>query len=230
MISDSASSLKNLINMGDPNNLPDQFRQIKLGNVLRSQLASLVKQVPAANAYNLGTVLCIALPDDAKASQVTRAYARAAGAASGELVVDAYAASAAPASGHVSVTANGDIQFLAADAATLVDVMYQPAIYEVMEFTLPVTVGVLTLPTVATTPGVLFLMEAEALAATVTGKKIILTPAAGLPATTKAQLNIAKTTVSFNNGTDVVTSARVKVAVAPGTDINALLGANSALA
>jgi hypothetical protein len=78
---------------------------------------------------------------------------------------------------------------------------------------LPAPAGVLTLPSWITARGVILLLEAEAITATITGRKIVLVPGAA-PATLQARLNVAKSTVIFNSATDVVTSARVTLLVA----------------
>ena len=63
--------------------------------------------------------------------------------------------------------------------------------------------------------------------ATITGRKIILVPAATNTATTKAALSQDGTKVYFNSGTDVVTRASVKLLVAPATGLAEQLLATS---
>lgn len=216
-----AQTFKESIDKADPNSLADLVRKTKLGSWWKSLVARLWKKVPAASPYQLATVHAIALPDDAKASVVKRAYSRAATAGTGELTIVAYGAT--PATGQIAVAPNGDLAVLAADAHLLVDVEYDPTGGDVKEYTLPVAADTLTLPTTIT--GTL-LMEAEALVGTSVGKKIVLVPGAGAPAAGQARLNVAKTAITFA-AADAVTSARVKVLQAPETDTTALLGTDA---
>ena len=219
-MSELAPTLKDELNFSNLNQIADYLSVIKLGNVLRQQLPhSISKAAPAVNAYNLSTVQCIALPEDAKAAVILRASVRAGGTA-GEYT--AVGMGTTPSTTNFAVTPNGDIGFLGTDAVTDVDVVYIPQRYDIVELTLPAPAGVVTIPTVYTTLGVKFLLEAEAITATIAGKKIILVPST-TPATTKANLNVAKTQVLFNTATDAVTVARVKLAVVSSYDIHAAL-------
>ena len=223
--------LKGRLNEALPGMLSSQLKSIAFGNVLRAMNVPLWRKVPAASPYNLATVQAVALPDDAKASAVIRAYARA-GGVTGELVVDPYLAGAAPATGHVAVSPSGDVVVLAADAITDLDVSYEPMKVDVVEMTLPVVpgTGVCALPAALTAAplGVYVLMEAEALTGVLVQKMRVLTPAAGAPATTNARLDVAKANVTFAIA-DAVTSARVTVGVVPGVDMDALLEATTNL-
>lgn len=220
-------SFKNKLNAANPDVIADAMRIMKFGDFVRSQKTFLHKKVPVASGYQLATLQAFLLADDGKALTVTRAYARAGTATAGELAVVAYGTT--PATGQIAVAPNGDIVVLAADAWTSVDVFYQPDAYDVAEVTLPVTTNVLTLTAALAAVGCKALLEAEAVAAGSTGKKIILVPGAGAPAAGQARLNLAKTTVTFA-GADAVTSARVKLAMVPGTDLDALLTAISQVA
>lgn len=224
-ISTSATSMKSEIDKANANTLVTLLAKMRFGSFLRAMKTQLLKKVPtvgAAGGYQLATVDVIAVAEDAKAATILRAYARTTSAAGalGELAVQAYGTT--PADGQIAVAPNGDIVTLAASAYTSVDVVYEPYPHDVMEFTLDVVTGVVTIPAPALARGVLGLLEAEVTVGTVTGKKIILVPlaggGAGLPATTKAQLTSALTTVSFNNATDAPTKARIKLAV--GLDVN----------
>lgn len=221
-MSELAPTLKDELNFSNPNQLADYTSYIKLGNILRQQVAhSISKAAPAVNDYNLSTVQCITLPEDAKAAVILRASVRAGGTA-GEYT--AVGMGTTPSTTNFAVTPNGDIGFLGSDAVTDVDVVYIPQRYDIVELTLPAPAGVVTIPTVFTTAGVKFLIEAEAITATNKGKKIILVPGT-TPATTKACLNVAKTQVLFNSATDAVTVARVKLAYVGGFDIHTALSA-----
>ncbi len=212
-ITTSPTGVKTTLDNGNPNSLPSLLQLVRVGSLLRASKTQKMGMVPAADPYQLATLQSLGLTEDAKAATILRAYARSTSGAGtlGELAVQAYGAT--PADGQIAVAPNGDIVVLASSAYTAIDVYYDPMQYDVQEFTLPVVTGVLTLPT-KLAGKVVALLEAEVLTGTVTGKKIVLVPASGLPATTKAQLNVAKTAVSFNNATDAPTTARVKLAVA----------------
>jgi hypothetical protein len=208
---------KDLLNQSNPNKVASLLEKLDLGNVLRALPARLTKAVPALSPFQLGTLQSFTLPDDAKASFIFRAYSRAATAGSGELTIVAYGTT--PATGQIAVAPNGDIVVLAADAHLSVDIEYLPMYYDVLELSqVNVVSDAVVLPTTVTP---LLLLEAEALVGTAPGKKIILTPGAS-PAAGRARINAAKTQVLFNS-TDAITSAKLKLAVAPATDLNALL-------
>ena len=221
-----STSLKSVLNAALPGGLADALRTLKFGDMLRALPTTLRKKAPAVNAYNLATVQCIALPEDAKASTIYRAYGRVGGVTAGELTITA--ANATPTTGQIAITPNGDIAFVGTDAWTSVDVVYQPSKYDVVELVLPVVpgTGVCALPSTLSSP--VMLMEAESLAGTLTGKMIVLAPSATATATTKAALNLAKSSVWFAIA-DGVTSARVKLGVCSATDADALLEAASNL-
>lgn len=227
----SPPTVKDQLNNANQNNLATLLAQLNLGDFVRQMPVSLSKQAPVAGSTangNISTVDVLHLPDDCKAACVLRACVRA-GGTTGELgPVDH---DSTPATTHVAVTPNGDIAFdHATDAVTDVDVVFVPQVGDVVEATLPVTTGVLTLPAAWVAQGVLLLIEADVVAGSVTGPKTILAPVAstGLPATTKAQLTSNKSTVSFNNSTDAPTSAHVRCLLAPKTDRFALLSQASA--
>lgn len=224
-----ATSLKNRLDAANPNALPDMLRVVKIGSVLRA-LPTFKRRfnfnTAPADAFVLGTLQAMALPDDAKACTIVRATAMSAaggGGTAGELTIDAYGTT--PVGGHIAVAPNGDIVALASDKWTSVDVVYQPEKLDVVEVIgAPVAANVLTLPALATTPGVVLLMECTATAAGSAGAKIPLVPGSGAPAAGQCRLNLAKTTVTFA-GADAVTAATVKLGLVPGTDLDALLTA-----
>ena len=221
------TSVADALNVATPDKLPEYLQQLAIGSCLRADCAQLYQQTPVANAYNLAAVLVIALPDDAKAASVIRATVRT-GTTKGEYT--SAAINATPQTTQIAVTPSGDLAVIAGDAPTGMDVVYQPLTGDVYQVTLPVATGIMTLPAAQTTApsGVMILMEAEVLAGTTLGKKIILAPAADnstLPATTKACLSADHTLVLFNNATDAVTSARVKFMVIPAIDVNTILEA-----
>lgn len=217
------NSVKDRINAADLNQLASLFRTIRLGDILLAEKQFLARKAPAVNAYNLSTVQCITLPDDAKAYSLTRVYARAGTAGTGEMTIAAV--NATPTTGQVAITPNGDIGFLGTDAITDVDVMYEPMKMDVIELTLPVVpgTGVCAIPTVYTAAprGIVMLLEAESLAGTLVAKMIVLANGSA-PATTKANLSVAKSQVQFAVA-DAVTLARVKLGLVPAVDLSATL-------
>lgn len=210
---------------------------IAFGAVVRSMRTFLRGKAADAttNPYVLQTAVnSFTLPEAAKAHSIKSAYARAGTGTKGPLTVDHGlwdAVNTAPAAGHCAVSPNGELLFAAADAWTAVDICYEPEKYDVVELTLPVSgaAGVALIPAGLIARGVLFLMEAESLTGTLKAKMMVQLPVDALPATTFADLNLAKTEVHFA-AADVVTSARIKLAVASVTDVDALLeGASSAV-
>ncbi len=214
------NSLKNALNLANPNGFADAMRVLKFGNMLRANRTFLRKKAPAADAGSLATLQAIVLADDGKASSIERAYARTATAGQGELTVVAYGAT--PATGQIAVGPNGNLVVLASDAILSLDVSYHPDKYDLAEVTLPVAANAAALPVQATAKGVIMLLEVIVTAGTATGKKIVLVPGAGAPAAGQARLNLAKDTVSFA-AADAVTAATFKLALVPDTDVDALL-------
>lgn len=214
------------------NTLADQLRAMRAGHLFLGQMNQHKRRVnPTAlgvGSYTLGTLHALQLPDRARAAAVLRATVRA-GGVTGELTPVAYGAT--PATTQIAVAPNGDIVVLAADAITDMDVTYVSERGDVMGnvqadaslpfyslgLFFPVVSNVLTLPTSGWgARGNILLLEAEAINATATGKKIVLVPGAGAPAAGQARLNIAKSTVTFA-GADAVTRARIKLLIAART-------------
>lgn len=223
--------LKKQINKAQPNLLPDQLRKIAFGDFLRAMPTHLKKKAGALDSYNLATLHSIGLPEDARAANILRAYARSGTGTLGELAIQS--PNTTPAAGQIAVSPNGQIVLLAADAYTSVDVVYVPEKYDVFEVELTGAVAsafdLSTLLPAQVAQGIVMLLEAEATVGSVTGKKIVLAPGAAAPATLQARLNLAKTTVTFNNATDAVTKARLKLALCPTVDADALLEASTNL-
>lgn len=221
-------TITDVLNLAKVDTITDLLRKIAIGFILRTQLTQVLRRKdPAATSYNLATVEAVGVVPRAPAAVVNRATSIV-GTVTGELTPVAFGVT--PATGQIGVAPNGDVVVLAADAITSLDVVYTPERGEVFEVTLPVATHVLTLPSVVTTRGVVLLLEAEALVGTVTGKKIVLVPAASAPATGQAKLNIAKTTVTFATA-DAVTSARVKVWICASSsnDLDTILESTSAI-
>lgn len=218
--------LTQTFNNAKTDTLPDGLRKIAFGSLLRGQIPQqLRRKDPAASPFNLAAVEALSLPDNAKAASVVRATVIA-GGTPGELAPQTYGTT--PAAGQIAVAPNGDIVVLAADLITSFDVLYLPERGDVFEVELTVTANVLTIPVAATTQGVVLLMEAEAMAGTSTGNKIILVPGAGAPAAGQARLNLAKTTVTFAVA-DAVTRARVKLLLCAAADLDTLLEQDTTL-
>lgn len=218
-------TVKAALDRANPNTLPDLFRQLGLGQILRGQIPQVIRRrLPVDDAAVDGSLEAVILADDSRAAVVHRAYARA-GMVTGELTPVAYGVT--PMTGEIAVAPNGDIVVLEADAITDLDVVYTPERGDVFTLDLPVVpgTGVLTLPASVTTPGVVYLIDADATAGTVTGRKEILVPAAGEPAAGNARLNVAKTTVQFAVA-DAVSRATVRLLVASALDMNVLLEAD----
>lgn len=194
--------------------LTTMTQKLRLIDLAMGGARTVGKAAPAASSYQLATLAAIVLPDYAKAAAIVRAVPRAATSIA-ELSISAH--DVTPLSGACAVAPNGDIVVLAADSITDIDVTYIPEKLVVIEDIVDVATGIYTIPSKYTARGVALLMEAEVIAGTTLGKKIILAPTAAhtLPATTKACLGDNKTTILFNNSTDAVTKARVKYGVFP---------------
>ena len=219
--------LKDAIDRAHPATLPDSFRTIAFGKLLRGQIPQVLrnKAGDGGNSSQVATLETLALPEDARAALIMRADCRT-GTGAGVLAVQAYGTT--PGSGQIAVAPNGDIVMLTADNNEGVDVTYIPERGDVVEVALPCTASVLTIPAALTARGVIALLSANATSAApgLTGQKIVLVPGAA-PATTKANLNVAKTQVLFNVATDLVTAATVRLLVAAAADLDTLLEANS---
>lgn len=227
---DYSNTLVGRLNSALLTTLSTLFQMINLGAFIRSSRTFLRGKAPDAinNSYVLNAaVQSIALPEAAKCHTIRSVYARGGTGTKGLLTVDQTlysAANTAPAAGHCSVSPNGDLLFAAADAWTLLDIVYEPEKYDVIELQLPAVASVVTLPTWVTARGVLFLMEAESLVGTLVAKMNVVASVDAAPATTKAALKLAKDTVNFAVA-DGVTSARVKLAIASAVDVDAVLEA-----
>lgn len=208
-------TLRTSLNRANPNTISDSLRKVRVGDLLGSSLPNHLRKVnmvaQANSAGNLATLDTVPLPDDAKASVVLRARSNA-GTVTGELTV--VAKNVTPATGQIAVAPNGQIVVLAADAITSLDVVYVgegPG--SVVESYYPVVANAVSLPVALTTPGVVALLEAEVVAGTATGVKVILAPG-GAPAAGQAALNAAGTSVAFA-AADAATRVRLKLLLGP---------------
>lgn len=206
------------LDRANPGSLPTNLQRIKIGHAMAGLLPQqIIGAVPAAQTNELATLIGLGLPYESRAAKVSRAIVRtvSGGAVLGELTPVAYGAT--PGTGEVAVSPSGDVVFLAADLATKIDVYYQPVEGEIVEWIGPVATGVLTLPAQITSRHPILLLEAEALtvlSGVNVGRKIVLVPASAATATTKAALAIDRSKVYFNDATDHVATARVKLLVA----------------
>lgn len=203
-------TLRYILNEANPNRLGNALQLARFGDFL----ARAPRTIRATVSSNK-----IVLPDNAKCERVLACFVTA-GTVSGwfEPIHDS-----TPATTRVSPNAQGDIVFLSTDAVTEAEVTYLPYEGEVVEET------VVCSASLALASGgrrVQLVLEAEALAGSVTGVKTINDRAAS-PATTTANANLLGTGVQFNNGTDAVTRARIKYIAMPGVgSAKGALGAN----
>lgn len=214
------NSFKGALNAANPNTLPDLCRQMMFGDVVRSLPTHLRGKAPAANNNLPANVHSVILADDAKASFLFGAYARAGTGTKGSLSVQANGAT--PTAGQVSIGPEGDIYFAAADVWTDVDIFYAPTKVDVLEATFNVATQTVTLPT---TRKVVNVMAASAVTPAALGKTVLV-PSDTPGANGTARLNLAKTQVLLN-ASDVSTSLLVKYGVVPTIDLDALLTARS---
>lgn len=221
--------MRDSLNRTNPNSINDALRKIRFGDFLMGQTIQARRAVnmdlQGVSAYNVATLDTLVLPDLSKAALILRATSRA-GGVTGELTIVAYGTT--PTAGQIAVAPNGNIVTLGSDAVTDLDIVYAPERGDVIDAVFPVVSGVLTLPTTgAYARKPILLLEAEGIEGSVLGKKIVLTPGT-TPATLQARLNVAKTQVLFNSGTDALTRARVKMLVAPAFDFQAIVTSSAA--
>lgn len=219
-------TLKEALNNGNANSLPSALAILKIGTILRSMVTFIAAQatvVPGGDQPQLATLRKLTLPIGAKASTIRRAWSRA-GSVTGALTPVAYGVT--PTTGQIAVAPNGDIVTLGTDAITSLDVEYEPMRYDVLEYDADVVSNDLVLPAAITGRRVIALLSAEGYAGTQVGKKIVLVDGARSTTDGTCNMNVLKTIVQFD-ATDAITKARVKVAVMPEADVNALLEAAS---
>jgi hypothetical protein len=171
-------------------------------------LGSMLALVPRTRRFTV-TSNKITLPDNAKANVILCCYVTA-GTVSGQFtpVYDS-----TPATTQVSTNAQGDIVFLSTDAVTEAEVTYVPFEGEVIE---EIVACAASLAAPSGSRRILCLLAGEALAGTVTGVKVVDDRATASPATGHVAANKLGTGALFNNGTDAVTSARIKYIATPG--------------
>jgi hypothetical protein len=218
-----ATSLKAALNRSNPNSLASMLKSVLFGDVLRREPTQLRAVALTLDPYGPASNTSIVLPDDAKCEVVLAGYARTGTGATRQLIPQPPGAAVGTA-GYVAPSANGNIAFYPTDAFTSVDVLYIPKHIHVLEVTLPVATGVVTLPTGVGTA--CELLEAQR-ADTSTANLVVTVPAATNSSTGTACFDLAKTHVLLVSA-DAATSVRLKLGVVDPVDINALLEATSA--
>lgn len=226
----TTKTLKDVLNDANPGSVDSALQKMRLGDILRqATLQHVHVTAPALDANQLGTLQGIGLPKSARCARITRAQARKGTAtvpANGLLAVQAEAVT--PATQQIGVAPNGDIVVLAADVWTDLEIQYEAIKGDVVELVgFPVASNVATLPAALTAQGVQRLLDVNAVVATATGRKIILTASGGTPSAGQCNLNLACSTVTFASA-DAVTSCNLSLLVSPAVDTGALLEADSA--
>lgn len=223
-------TIQQTLNRADINTLADLFRSLKLGDILRGGNVSIVLSTTAADATGAvapATGFVVAQQQEnaraafgqATGNMIISAWGRVGAGAPAPLLPAAYP----PAAGGIAVAPNGSIATNPGDAWTSMDVSYVVEPGDIIEVTgdvVPAT-GVMSLPASVTSRGLKVLVSATALTGGVTGnKEVVIAPAA---AAGEATVNPAKSAISFAVA-DAVTTARVRVLVAPSVDVNTALG------
>lgn len=198
-------NLRAALNESNPNKLPTASQLLPMGNAL-SLLSLLAVDAVASNV--------LVLPEEQKAGQVLRAYARTGGAPGYKTVV---APETTPAAGQCAITASGDVAFAAADAVTSAEVIYAPAEGEVFEDTVDVAGSAATL---SQSRRALQILSVEVVTGLIPGAK---TPVArgSVPAAGEAALNAAGTGVAFNAADVVAGRATIRYRAVPGVGAGA---------
>ena len=220
------STMKDALNRANPGTISDTLRTVQFGDMVRSMPYTLIGQAPAvANPYDVQADTVVVLPDDAKAREATWAYARVGSGTKGKLT---HVTADTVGAGEYTETPCGNLVFNASDAWTKVDVHVEPYKGDVYEMTLPVASHILTIPTAYSDRGCLVLLEAESTVGTLVQKLMVTKPASSNSTTATACFSLSKATVLFA-AANAVTTARVKILVAPLTDVDALLQADTAI-
>jgi hypothetical protein len=194
-------SLREILNEGNANKIPNAARDVRLGNALAV--------VPR---YFRGTVTShiLTLPEASRAAVILRGYTTI-GTTLGE--VTPLKSNAAPSSSlDAAPNALGNVLFLAADAVTEAEILYVPYEGDVVEDVIAVASHV---GTPLGSRAVALLLEAEALTGGSAGAKTIVARGTAAPSAGQAALLSLPTSVRFA-AADAVTSARIKYIAAPG--------------
>lgn len=197
------ASPKQLLDMGNPNNVADAMSKADVG----SGLALMTRTRRLTVASNIAV-----LPSDSKAVAILACFVEA-GTLTGWFTP--VKPQLAPSTGNVAVNASGDIEFASADAVTMAEVVYIAAEGDIITETVDVAANVGTL---LGSRRAMFLISTVAvaggLAAGTTG--LVKGRAASVTNTTRfCCLNLAGTGVIFA-ATDAVTRATITYVAMPG--------------
>lgn len=213
---------REFLNRANPGTVYGGLQAIAFGDLLAGQVPGVARQINMVGRNGQNNLATLhSYKGAAPANVIHRAYARA-GGVTGELTRVAYGAT--PATTQIAVAPNGNIVTLAADAITDLDVVYTPERGDVVEVIVAVVANSISLAAFTQSAKAVLLLEVEALAGTVQGKKVVLIPGAGAPAAGQARLNLAKTAVAFA-AADGVTRARLKLLVDAAADLTSFLTA-----
>lgn len=196
------STVREILNVANPNNLPSALQTAKVGDAL-----TLV------NAFARGAIVAnvFALPNARKAIKILSIVALS-GGVTGYLILDA--GDAVPAAGHASITSSGDIQVAAADAITAVEVTYVVCEGELITETIPAAASV---GTFLAAKAARLLISAQIVTGVTPGtQEVIDVRTTAAPAAGHAALNALGTGVVFNAANVVAGTVLVTYIAAPG--------------
>lgn len=194
-------TLRAALDESNPNKLPTAAQSLPLGRGL-SLLCLFAADAVASNV--------LVLPEEQKAGQVLRAYARVGGSTGYKTVVAAE--TAAPAAGQVAITPSGDIRFAAADAVTEAEVIYAPMEGEIFEDSVEVAASAATL---SQSRRALQILSVTVDVGLIPGAKAIAARGSA-PAAGSAALSAAGTGLAFNAADVVAGRATVRYIAVPG--------------
>ncbi len=204
-----ARSLRTILNEANPTKIASGLQVARVGSLL-GQIPVFYKGAVASHIMTL--------PESKRARIVLAAFVTA-GSVTGHMTP---VTGGAPSTGQVGITATGNLVFATADAVTAAEVYYLTVEGEVIEEVVPVVSHVAT---PSQNRAALLLLEATALAGTLSGAKTVDFRGAAI-ATTEAGINLLGTGVVFATA-DAVTSARIKYVATPGVgQAKNALGAN----
>lgn len=193
-------TLRAALDESNPNKLPTAAQTLPLGRGL--SLVSLL-------AFGAVGTNVLALPEEQKAGQILRAYARVGGSTGYKTVV---APETVPAAGQCSITPSGDVRFAAADAVTEAEVIYAPMEGEVFEDSVVVAASAATL---SQSRRALQILSVTVDAGLSLGAKTVAARGSA-PAAGSAALSVAGTGLAFNAADVVAGRATVRYIAVPG--------------
>ena len=195
-------TLREILNEAQPGKLPDANRQLRMGEAMAVGARTVRGAV-------VGDVLV--LPETAKAMAILGVYA-VAGTVTGRFT--AAAPDSTPATTQAAVDPAGNIEFAAADAVTIAEVVYIAHEGGIYEDLIDVDAGGTEQGSLQGLRGAAMIISVEATAGTATGAKTVAgrgtTPGAGA-----AAIADDPTLIEFA-AADAVTQARVRYIAQPG--------------